>query len=60
MADDSKAKRKVQPKCGAGRKSGCAHPISFHGGGATKCKALGCSCKKWVKPLKSADDAVPA
>lgn len=34
--------RPVQPKCLV-----CHHPKSFHGGGATDCKALGCLCPGW-------------
>lgn len=26
---------------------GCRHPISFHGGGHTNCRAMGCNCPGW-------------
>lgn len=57
MAEGAKkTDRKNQPRCGTGRKTGCAHPISFHGGGKTHCKALGCTCKKWVMPKRQVED----
>jgi hypothetical protein len=41
--------RTNQPKCGD-----CNHPKSFHGGGTTKCRALGCSCEMWEEPAAEA------
>lgn len=45
MTDEPKTDRRSQPKC-----SDCNHPKSFHGGGTTKCRALGCECETWVEP----------
>lgn len=28
----------------------CNHSKSFHGKGATRCRALGCDCQRWVEP----------
>lgn len=39
--------RRSQPKC---RK--CHHPKSFHGGGSSDCRALGCECLVWVEPSR--------
>lgn len=39
--------RGQQPKCVA-----CSHPASFHGGGETRCRALGCHCADWEGPLE--------
>lgn len=36
--------RPIQPKCAE-----CHHPKSFHGGGTSRCRALGCECLAWVE-----------
>ena len=53
--DEVKPGRKNQPKCGTGQPEGdgCQHPVSFHGGGNTGCKALGCHCEAWVAPAEN-------
>lgn len=48
-----KTGRKNQPKCGD-----CSHPISFHGGGQSRCKALGCHCQTWVAPAEQPEDGL--
>ena len=35
--------RDAKPTC-----LSCHHPISFHGGGQTRCRALGCDCEAWL------------
>lgn len=40
--------RTNQPKCGS-----CNHPKSFHGGGETECRALGCHCEMWTEPAEA-------
>lgn len=45
------SKRTNQPRC-----EGCKHPLSFHGGGKTKCRALGCRCLRWTGSKLSAED----
>jgi len=42
MASELKTYRR-QPQCDA-----CSHSRSFHGGGKTRCRALGCRCDSWA------------
>lgn len=59
MAGAEKTDRRNQPRCGFGvePEEGCSHPISFHGGGTSNCRALGCTCPAWVEPLAEPADA---
>lgn len=62
-AEPPKPQRAPQPQC---QREGCRHPLSFHGGGSTPCRALGCDCKRfvseevdkaWLKRSIGAEDA---
>lgn len=35
----------MQPECET-----CGHPITFHGSGKSRCKALACLCTQWKGP----------
>ena len=45
--------RVSQPRC-----ESCHHPISFHGGGRTRCKASGCVCGAYTGLTAEAVDTI--
>lgn len=36
----------------------CGHPITFHGSGKSRCRALGCECRKWRGPTLLASTTI--